>query len=130
MSGLTGNISPCAACATTGEQMSAILTMLLRQYGDVVATQLQVAVNGNNVAVLPATDTSRRVFLQNADTHHMFIKFGAGAVNTGAAGEWILNKAGGGSHGDGGVFEVPAGYKGVITAASTSATKLNVVVFE
>lgn len=129
MSGLTGNISPCAACATTGEQLSAILTMLLRESGDVTSSQSQVAVNGDDVDVLTATDTARRVILQNTGTQDVYVLFGDGAVNTGAGGEHVLDRATGAGRGDGGQITVPAGYKGAITAASTGATTLSVTVF-
>lgn len=128
MSGLTGAILPCAACATTGEQLSAILSLLMRQNGYTTVTQSSVAVNGDNVTLAAAGTGPRTVILQNVNGNDVFVKLGTGAVNTGAGGEHVLHKAGGSFHGDGGVLTVP--YNGLITGASTGATNVSVIILE
>lgn len=127
MSALSEVILPCAACAPKDEQMAAILSLLLRQSGEKTAAQTSVAVNGDDVTLLAASDTYRCVRIQNTGNEHVYLKLGTGAVNTGAGGEIVLHKSGGSYHGDGGVYDV-CGYQGVITAASTGATNVSVTV--
>lgn len=95
-------------------------------------SQTTVAVNGNNVPVVSAAGPGtlyREIVIQNRGIYPVFILYGSGANVSAANGELVLAAGFLPDDGTSATLNVD-GYMGAITAASSAACNLSVIVLQ